>query len=207
MKGSQWWRGHLLSGFQWFFFIFCNTVVIPPTLHPGIIISALPAGLINISNTFGAIRGTDHFYGDQPASNALYRRSFVSSIGFITQTQDSCRRPFIIGNLLFLLMGATASLVRFFCGIPRAISSAVMLVSCLPLLYSAFFFFSQVTMRPQNISCLALPLFWGIFFMNIPAAFLHSVLVMIRPLMSNGLLIGGMVSVLLENLLSWGRAK
>ncbi|MCO1585622.1 hypothetical protein MWK28_14945, partial [Escherichia coli] len=25
-------RESLLSGFQWFFFIFCNTVVVPPTL-------------------------------------------------------------------------------------------------------------------------------------------------------------------------------
>ncbi|ENJ2965345.1 uracil/xanthine transporter, partial [Salmonella enterica subsp. enterica serovar Typhimurium] len=25
-------RESVLSGFQWFFFIFCNTVVVPPTL-------------------------------------------------------------------------------------------------------------------------------------------------------------------------------
>lgn len=33
MTGYRWWRGHWLSGFQWFFFIFCNTVVVPPTLQ------------------------------------------------------------------------------------------------------------------------------------------------------------------------------
>lgn len=26
-------KDSVLSGFQWFFFIFCNTVVIPPTLQ------------------------------------------------------------------------------------------------------------------------------------------------------------------------------
>ncbi|PVZ87289.1 uracil/xanthine transporter [Serratia sp. S1B] len=200
----------------------------PQDLRPGIIISALLTGVINISNTFGAIRGTDHFYGEQPASNALYRRSFVSSglltfcsaplgvvpfspfvssIGLITQTQDSSRRSFIIGSLLFLLVGAVAPLVRFFCGIPLTISSAVMLVSYLPLLYSAFFFFNQVTIHPRNIYRLAFPLFLGIFFMSIPPAFLHSIPVMIRPLLSNGLLIGVIVSVVLENLLPWERIK
>ncbi|MEX6175708.1 solute carrier family 23 protein [Providencia hangzhouensis] len=26
-------KNNIISGFQWFFFIFCNTVVIPPTLQ------------------------------------------------------------------------------------------------------------------------------------------------------------------------------
>ncbi len=26
-------KSHWLSGFQWYFFIFCNTVLIPPTLQ------------------------------------------------------------------------------------------------------------------------------------------------------------------------------
>lgn len=200
----------------------------PQDLRPGIIISALLVGLVNISNSFGAIRGTDAFYGDRPASKALYRRSFVasglltccsaplgivpfspfvSSIGLITQTQDSSRQSFIIGSLLFLLIGAFPTLVSLFCGIPLTISSAVMLVSYLPLLYSAFFFFNQITLNPKNIYRLAFPLFFGVFFMSIPATFLHSIPVMIRPLLSNGLLIGVMLSVLLENLLPWDRLK
>ena len=32
MPKSLFQRENLLSGFQWFFFIFCNTVVVPPTL-------------------------------------------------------------------------------------------------------------------------------------------------------------------------------
>lgn len=200
----------------------------PQDLRPGIIISALLTGLVNISNTFGALRGTDSFYGEQLASKAMYRRSFVSSglltclsaplgvvpfspfvssIGLITQTQDSSRQSFIVGSLLFLLMAAFPPLVRFFCGIPLTITSAVMLVSYLPLLYSAFFFFNQVTLNARNVYRLALPLFLGIFFMSIPADFLRSVPVMIRPLLSNGLLIGVMLAVILENVMPWERLR
>lgn len=213
-----------ISEHQWLLFPLGE----PHDLRPGIIISALLTGLVNISNTFGAIRGTDSFYGDQLANKAMYRRSFVSSglltclsaplgvvpfspfvssIGLITQTQDSSRQSFIIGGLLFLLIGVSMPLVRFFCGIPLTITSAVMLVSYLPLLYSAFFFFNQVTLTPRNVYRLALPLFFGIFFMSMPAAFLHSVPVMIRPLLSNGLLIGVILAIILENALPWDRLK
>lgn len=201
---------------------------VPQDLRLGIIISTLLAGVVNISNTFGAIRGTDVFYGEQPAGKTLYRRSFVSSglltffsaplgvvpfspfvssIGLITQTQDSSRQSFLLGSLLFLLVGIFPPLVRFFCGIPLTISSTVMLVSYLPLLYSAFFFFNQVTLNSKNIYRLAIPLFFGIFFMSIPATFLYSVPVMLRPLLSNGLLIGVMLAVVLENSVPWDRLK
>lgn len=213
-----------IAGHEWLLFPLGG----PQDLRPGIIISAVLTGVVNISNSFGAIRGTDVFYGDLPAGKALYRRSFVSSglltclsaplgvvpfspfvssIGLITQTQDSSRRSFIVGSLLFLLMGIFPPLVRFFCGIPLTISSAVMLVAYLPLLYSAFFFFNQTTLSARNIYRLALPLFFGIFFMSMPAAFLHSVPIMIRPLLSNGLLIGVMLAVVLENIFPWDRLK
>ena len=31
-------KSHWLSGFQWYFFIFCNTVLIPPTLQSAFIL-------------------------------------------------------------------------------------------------------------------------------------------------------------------------
>ncbi|MGQ7190169.1 solute carrier family 23 protein, partial [Escherichia sp. HC-CC] len=50
---------------------------------PGIILTAVITGLVNISNTYGAIRGTDVFYPQQGAGNTRYRRSFVAT-GFMT---------------------------------------------------------------------------------------------------------------------------
>ncbi len=47
-------------------------------LSPGIILTAVITGLVNISNTYGAIRGTDVFYPQQGAGNTRYRRSFVA---------------------------------------------------------------------------------------------------------------------------------
>lgn len=61
---------------------------------------------------------------------------FVSSIGLLTQTGDSSRKSFICGSVLCLFVAIVTPLTRLFCAIPLAISSAVMLVSYLPLLYS-----------------------------------------------------------------------
>ncbi|EBH8196504.1 uracil/xanthine transporter, partial [Salmonella enterica subsp. enterica serovar Enteritidis] len=198
------------------------------TLMPGIIVTAVMTGLVNISNTYGAIRGTDIFYLHQGSGSSRYRRSFmisglmtlvtvpfavvpfspfVSSIGLLTQTGDSSRKSFICGSALCLLVAIITPLTRLFCAIPLAISSAVMLVSYLPLLYSGLVFSQQITFTARNIYRLALPLFVGIFLMGLPPVYLQDLPLMIRPLLSNGLLVGILLAVLMENLIPWERIK
>ncbi len=90
-------------------------------LNIGVVMIAIIAGLVNASNTFGALKETDHIY-EQEASDKQYRRSFtisgvfavlsgllglvpyapyVSSVGFLQQTRIRDRLPFVIGGLLF----------------------------------------------------------------------------------------------------------
>ena len=197
-------------------------------LLPGIILTAVITGLVNISNTYGAVRGTDVFYAHQGSSSSRYRRSFiisgfmtlvtvpfavipfspfVSSIGLLTQTGDSSRKSFICGSVLCLLVAIVTPLTRLFCAIPLAISSAVMLVSYLPLLYSGLVFSQQITFTARNIYRLALPLFVGIFLMGLPPVYLQDLPLTIRPLLSNGLLVGILLAVLMENLIPWERIK
>ncbi len=150
---------HSLSGelhWQWF------PLGSGGALSPGIILTAVITGLVNISNTYGAIRGTDVFYPQQGAGNTRYRRSFVatgfmtlitvplavipfspfvSSIGLLTQTGDYTRRSFIYGSVICLLVALVPALTRLFCSIPLPVSSAVMLVSYLPLLFSVIHWF------------------------------------------------------------------
>ncbi|STW08800.1 Xanthine-uracil permease [Klebsiella grimontii] len=183
---------------------------------------------MNITNTYGAIRGTDVFYPQQGASNSRYRRSFiisglmalitvplsvvpfspfVSSIGLLTQTGETSRQPFIIGCLCCLLVGLFTPLTHFFTTLPLPISSAVMLVSYLPLLYSAYRSVKQLPSTARNIYRLALPLFVGIFLMGLPPVYLQTLPLTIRPLLGNGLLIGVLLAVVMENFIPWDRIK
>lgn len=195
-------------------------------LMPGIILTAVLAGLVNITNTYGAIRGTDTFYPEQTNGNARYRRSFlvsgvvtlvtlpmavvpfspfVSSIGLLTQTGDSSRSPFVLGGFCCLIVGLATPLTHFFTTLPLTVSSAVMLVSYLPLLYSSLNFSQQVTFTSRNIYRLALPLFFGLFLMNLPGVYLQSLPLALRPLLSNGLLVGVLLALVLENGIPWQR--
>lgn len=65
-----------------------------------------------------------------------------------------------------------------------------MLVSYLPLLFSALVFSQQITFTARNIYRLALPLFVGIFLMALPPVYLQDLPLTLRPLLSNGLLVG-----------------
>lgn len=168
------------------------------------------------------------FYPQQGAGNTRYRRSFVatgfmtlitvplavipfspfvSSIGLLTQTGDYTRRSFIYGSVICLLVALVPALTRLFCSIPLPVSSAVMLVSYLPLLFSALVFSQQITFTARNIYRLALPLFVGIFLMALPPVYLQDLPLTLRPLLSNGLLVGILLAVLMDNLIPWERIE
>src|SRR5699024_5369399 len=91
----------------------------------GVVVTAVLAGLLNISNTFGSLKGTYEMF-QMTTTKKDYLSSFsitglatvaagifglvpyapyVSSIGFLRQTDIYERLPFIIGSLLFFLMG------------------------------------------------------------------------------------------------------
>ncbi|MBJ9999686.1 uracil/xanthine transporter [Erwinia sp. S38] len=197
-------------------------------LRSGIIFICVLLGIVNASNTFGALRGTDNLYTGQPERGDIYRRSFittgfftllfaplgtvpfspfVSSIGLLTQTGDSSRRSFLIGSILFLIVALTPDLIRFFNAIPLPVSSAAMMVSYLPLLWSSFYFLSQTSLNPRNIYRIALPIFSGLFLLALPPAYLQNVPVLIRPLLGNGLLMGIIMVLVLERLVPWERVK
>ncbi|WP_042849036.1 uracil/xanthine transporter [Providencia rettgeri] len=191
-----------------------------------IVLTAILAGILNTSNTFGAMRGTDVFYPHSLPTKSLYRRSFimsglvtmlsapigvvpyspfVSSIGLITQTKDSSRLSFCIGSLILFCVGGVAILTQFFRSLPLAIGSAVMLATYLPLLFSSFSFLADIKLNARNIYRLALLIFIGIFLMSAPAAVLDSLPIMFSSLLGNGLLMGIILALVLENTINWDK--
>ena len=195
-------------------------------IHLGIVLTVVLAGLVNISNTYGAIRGTERFYPDQPAEDKTWRRSFVvsgfmtlltvpfgivpfspfvSSVGLLTQTGDSSRPIFVLGSCGCVLVGINPFLTELFCHLPIPVISAVMLVSYLPLLFSSLLFSQQISLTSRNIYRLALPLFTGLFLMGLSPVYLQDLPISLRPLLSNGLLVGILLAVAMDNLIPWKR--
>ncbi|HZG71515.1 MAG TPA: uracil/xanthine transporter [Chondromyces sp.] len=191
-----------------------------PHWNAGVIVTVMIAGLVNTSNTFGALKGTDDIY-QTPASAKQYRNSFsisglfgvisgflgmvpyapyVSSIGFLNQTKILRRLPFIIGGAMFMLMGIVPAISNLMAKLPLSVGSAVLLVAYLRLLHSSLQYFAQIELNPPNIYRLAIPLFTGIILMTFPSSYFETIPGTLRPLLSNGLLVGILLSLLLENI-------
>ncbi|SFD41603.1 Xanthine/uracil permease [Lentibacillus persicus] len=196
-----------------------------PTWNTGVIITAILAGLLNTANTFGALKGTDDMYNAE-TTNGQYRASFtitgiftsisgvlglvpyapyVSSIGFLSQTGIIKRVPFIIGGLMFFVMGVIPPVGQFFSMLPLSIGSAVLFVSYLQLLNSSWNFFSGVTFTSLNVYRAAIPLFVGIIIMTLPPSYFETIPGTVRPLLSSGLLVGIILALFLENTFKWDR--
>lgn len=195
------------------------------TWNGGIVLTAVLAGLLNISNTFGAIKGTDEMYG-QEAGHKAYGSAlsitgiativagifglvpyapYVSSIGFLRQTNILDKVPFIIGSGLFLMMGVIPSVGAFFSTLPLSIGSAVLFVAYLQLFHSAIQYFKQITIHVGNVYRVAIPLFSGAIIMMLPTTYFQSLPHVIQPFVSNGLIIGIILALLLENVIDWER--
>lgn len=191
----------------------------------GVVLTAVMAGLLNTSNTFGALKGTDELFG-RATTNKDYKTTFsftglatiaagvfglvayapyVSSIGFLRQTAILDRLPFIIGSFMFLMMGVIEPAGTFFSTLPLSIGSAVLFVAYLQLFNSSMGFFKGISLNTLNVYRAAIPLFVGTVIMTLPATYFESIPSFIRPFMSNGLLVGIILALILENMLNWDR--
>ncbi|CAH1223629.1 uracil/xanthine transporter [Paenibacillus sp. JJ-223] len=187
-------------------------------LDTGVVAIAVIAGLVNTSNTFGALKGTDSIY-EHEASGGQYRRSFtisgvlavvsgllglvpyapyVSSVGFLQQTRIRDRLPFVIGGLLFFGIGLIPAVSAVLTQLPLSIGSAVLLVTYLRLLGSSLQYFGQIRMDAANLYRTAAPLFVGIIVMGLPSSTFSSLPPLLRPLLGNGLLVGILLALLLD---------
>ena len=196
-----------------------------PAWDIGIIITTVIAGLLNSANTFGALKGTESMY-EVETTKSEYRASFtitgvftliagvfglvpnspyVSSIGFLSQTGIIKRIPFVLGGLMFLVMGLIPPIGHFFSQLPLSIGSAALFVSYLLLLNSSFNFFKKVEFNTVNVYRSAVPLFVGIVIMTLPASYFVTIPSIIRPVLSSGLLVGIILALILENLFKWDK--
>lgn len=197
-----------------------------PAWNIGIIITVVVTGILNLSKQYGSIKGTDIMYPDQPSTSKDYRNSFVitgvqsilsgflglvpyspfvSSIGFIQQTKIYDRMPFIFGSVMFFIMGIIPQVGYFFTLLPLSIGSAVLFISYVTLLGSALNWYDKTTFNTTNIYRAAIPLFIGLVLMAIPGSAFSTLPEFTQPLLSNGLLMGTIIAIVIENVMNWDK--
>src|SRR5699024_7168463 len=131
--------------------------------------------------------------------------TYASSIGFLKQTNIYDRLTFIVCSFLFFLMGIIPPIGEFFSLLPLSVGSAVVFVALSQLFHSSMDFFKQITVSPLNVYRSVLTFFVGIIIMTFPASYFESFPSVIRPFISNGLLVGIILALIIENVINWDR--
>lgn len=184
----------------------------------GILLTAFFAGLINMANSLVAITTVEKVFKTTTAKKR-FSRSFMltgvhtivaglfglipygpytSSIGFLESTKIYQRAPFILGGLLFIVLGVVPILGSFFSTMPMSVGDAVLFVAYLQLFGTAIKNLGNLPVGRMSLYRLTIPLLVGISVMNIPAETFSVFPVLFQPIVSNGLLVGVLLAVCME---------
>lgn len=193
-----------------------------PAFDPGLISSAVLAGLLSTSNTYATFEGAKTIF--VAAEPAQYRRSFIlsglnsvvagflglvpyapytSSIGFLRSTRILDRGPFLLGASILILLGVIPALGQLFASLPLVVGDAVLFVAYLQLFGTALSSLDSFTFTAKTIYRIALPVLFGLALMTIPGNAFVSVPALIRPLLQSGLVMGILLAIILENTIHW----
>ncbi|WP_042203166.1 uracil/xanthine transporter [Paenibacillus camerounensis] len=196
-----------------------------PSFEPGIVIVGLLAGLVNMTNTLTSLLAADKLY-QQQATEKQYVRSllftnlfsvagacfglipfgtFASSIGFLENTRVLRRSALIIGAALLMLVGIIPGLSSWLALLPMSVGSAVLFVAYLQMFGTALNTLGRTALNSKTIYRVALPVLTGIGIMNIPAAAFADFPPLLTPVASNGLVVGVILAIVMENLIPWSQ--
>ncbi len=189
-----------------------------PHFHQGIVVTCVITSLLNTTNTVATLRAAEPLF-DRPLSASDYQRSLVlsglftavsgpltlvpyapytSSIGFLRTTRLFSRAPFVIGAAMFTLFGFIPPLSGFFSTLPISVGDAVLFVAYLQLFGSALSNLDGLTYDFRSIFRIALPILVGLAIQSMPSDNFSTLPTYVQSLLSNGMLIGILLSIVLE---------
>src|SRR5699024_479866 len=119
---------------------------------------------------------------------------------------QTCVLP-LIGSFLFFLLGVIPPVGAFFATMPLSIGSAVLFVAYLQFFGTALSYFQDVSFNTLNVYRVAIPAFVGMILMTFPDYYFDTIPTILRPFLSNGLLVGVLLALLLENIINWDKIK
>ncbi|MCL6547811.1 MAG: uracil/xanthine transporter [Alicyclobacillus sp.] len=199
----------------------------PPADQPGIIAVAVLSCLLNTTNTVATLRAAEPLFGVR-IDGTRYRRAFwwsslltaaagwwslvgyvpyTSSIGFLRTTRLLDRAPFLLGGLMFTLLGLVPPLAGWFANMPLEVGDAVLFIAYLQLFGSALQNLEGIRFNHRTVFRIALPVLTGISIQTLPAEAFRALPGFAQTIGSNGMLVGILLAVALEGLIPWARLE
>jgi xanthine/uracil permease len=189
-----------------------------PAFEWGIVITVVITGLLNTTNTIATLKGAEDVF-EKETTPKQYRASFVltgllstfsgvlglvpyapyaSSLGLLQSTGIRERAPFFVGSALFILLGMIPQLIAFFSTIPHSVGNTVLFVAYIQLFRTAIRNIEGLTFEPKTVYRIALPALLGLAIMSLPATAFTTTPQLVRPILSNGMLMGILVALFME---------
>lgn len=192
-----------------------------PSFDPGILIIMLIVGFFTLSNLVTSVSTLSEVVGqrvDERTFNAttivtgvgnifagLYALigfvPFASSIGFARVTRVAARLPFLIGAILIMLLGLFPAIGSLFVAIPPQVGFAVILIMFCQLLSVAFTEYSRIYFDNRIGFIVGISLLIGVGIMFIPPEAMALMPLFVKSFIGNGLTVGLIICVLLEQVL------
>jgi len=194
-----------------------------PNLELGIVIMTFVACLLNMSNTFAAIQAASAIYIDKP-QQSRYRNSllltglysvvgslfglvayapFASAIGFLESTQIYDKKPFLYGGAMIALLGVIPSLAILLAQLPITVGNAVLFVAYMQLFGTALKSVRDYSFNSVTVHRIAAPVLLGVSIMMADPLLFTSLPSLIQPLISNGFMMGVLLSIVMELTMKW----
>ncbi|HGG0583880.1 MULTISPECIES: purine/pyrimidine permease [Bacillus] len=128
-----------------------------------------------------------------------------ATAGFIRLTKQKYIRSFLLACMLLVVMSLFPSIIRYLASLPSAVASAVLMASFVQLIGIGFNNIKQVPMSERNVTILGVAVLFGSGVMFLPSGVLQSLPSVMQYIFGNGLFVGTVVSILLEQIWRVGK--
>lgn len=190
-----------------------------PMADSGIILTSLIIALPLLINMIAAIVIMEQTLGTK--TNPVYRSAgFVTGItqllsglfsavgcisnshsaGFVASTGMRSKLPFVIGCLILMSAGFLPIFAAALATVPVPVAFAVILYSFAPMLATGLKQFGSVLLDEKKLTLISVSLMFGVGSMFIPAVSLIHVPDVIKPILGNGLVVGVLLAIALEQI-------
>ncbi|QUO39769.1 purine/pyrimidine permease [Brevibacillus composti] len=197
-----------------------------PQWNSGIILTSMIVTLLLFSNLIASLEAVEQVV--QPKEKANANRSglwmgvsqllstlfstvgFVPlsyTAGFILTTRIKERLPFILGSLAVMLMSLFPSVTALFASIPVSVGYAAVFLSFANMLGMGVREVVKGGLDERQMFIVGVALMFGTGTMFLPASFFSLLPPYLTPLVSNGLLMGVLISMLMEKALRSRRSN
>lgn len=194
-----------------------------PNLEFGLIAVAFLAGMFNLTFTIASVYTTASLLKEKAEEKQLRKSFFLtgiygmvaalfglipttpyaSTVGFLESTRIFRREPFFIAGWMMVLMGLIPPLGDFLSTMPVTVGNAVLFVAYLQMFGTAYNSLKGELFTSFTIFRLAGPVLLGVSIMNTSPALFTSFPVLLQPFLTNGLIMGVFLSIVIEKLINW----